>query len=224
MTDEKKTGAPHGSDAPGADSLVPEAADIMGNGRGNSTGNGANGNAPEAPGDGAAEALRRERDEVRDQLLRAHAEMENVRRRAARDVHDARAYAVTAFARDLLNVSDNFHRALSSMEGKSGDDLSPELKGLLEGVRMTERELLSVFDRHGVKVMDPSGQRFDPNKHQAVYEIENADVPSGTVLQVLQMGSTIGERVLRPAMVAVSKGGPKPDTKAEPEPVQGDAG
>lgn len=216
MTDENKTGAPHAAGAPDGDSLVPEAAEIMGAGT--------NENATGTPREEETAVLRRERDELKDQLLRAHAEMENVRRRAVRDVHDARTYAITGFARDLLNVADNFHRALSSMEGKSGDDLAPELKGLLEGVRMTERELLSVFDRHGVKVMDPTGQRFDPNKHQAMFEIENADVPSGTVLQVLQMGSTIGERVLRPAMVGVSKGGPKPEAKAEAEPAQGSAG
>lgn len=213
MTDDNKTGAPHAG-APGNDSLVPEAAEIMSEG--------ANENAAPKP-DPAAE-LRRERDELKDQLLRAHAEMENLRRRTSRDVHDARAYAVTSFARDLLNVADNFHRALSSMEGQSGDDLPADLKGLLEGVRMTERELLTVFERHGVKVIDPTGERFDPNRHQAMFEIENAEVPSGTVLQVLQKGSMIGERVLRPAMVGVSKGGPKPEPKpADAEPNGGGA-
>jgi molecular chaperone GrpE len=214
MTDDNKTGAPEAAGVSG-DSLVPEADEILGDR--------ANENRTTEP-DAEAE-LRRERDELKDQLLRAHAEMENLRRRTARDVHDARAYAVTSFARDLLNVADNFHRALSSMEGKSGDDLAPDLKGLLEGVRMTERELLSVFERHGVKVIDPTGQRFDPNRHQAMFEIENADVPSGTVLQVLQAGSMIGERVLRPAMVAVSKGGPKPEQRsADADTAGGDAG
>ncbi|MEM9221653.1 MAG: nucleotide exchange factor GrpE [Pseudomonadota bacterium] len=156
----------------------------------------------------ATDALRAELEDTRTQMLRALAEAENVRRRAQRDVTDARQYAVTAFARDLLNVSDNFKRALTHID--EGVELSAELKSLVEGVRMTERELNTVFERHGVKVMDPTGERFDPNRHQAMFEVENPAVPSGTVIQVVQAGAVIGDRTLRPAMVGVSKGGPKP--------------
>lgn len=170
----------------------------------------------------SAEALHAEMEEMRANMLRALAEAENVRRRAARDVSDARQYAVTAFARDLLNVSDNFKRALSTVGDT--EELPEELKNLLEGVRMTERELASVFEKHGVKMIDPTGERFDPNRHQAMFEIENADVASGTVLQVVQAGAMIGDRTLRPAMVGVSKGGPKPGAEPEPEaPAEGDA-
>lgn len=183
---------------------------------------------PEAAADPVAE-LRAELDELRSNMLRALAEAENVRRRAQRDVADARQYAVTAFARDLLNVADNFKRALSTIDDDAA--LPDEMKGLVEGVRMTERELASTFERHGVTMIEPVGERFDPNRHQAMFEIENADVPTGTVLQVMQAGAVIGERTLRPAMVGVSKGGPKPgeaparaaDDEAPPQPPEGDA-
>ncbi|WP_108662068.1 nucleotide exchange factor GrpE [Acuticoccus kandeliae] len=204
MADDNKTGA--SKDAHAQESLVPEAEEIMG---GAANDRAAQDSAPDAFG-AAMEELRRESDEMRQQMLRALAEAENVRRRAQRDVTDARQYAVTSFARDLLTVADNFQRALQSVEGMASEGLSPEVQSLLDGVRMTDRELKQVFERHGVTVVDPTGQRFDPNKHQAMYEIENPDVPSGTVLQVMQAGSMIGDRVLRPAMVGVSKGGPKP--------------
>lgn len=167
-------------------------------------------------------ALRAELEEARNQTLRALAEAENVRRRAQRDVADARQYAITAFARDLLNVSDNFNRALSMVSDE--ENLPADIKSLLDGVRMTERELGSVFERHGVNVIEPLGERFDPNRHQAMFEIEDRDVPSGTVVQVMQSGAIIGERTLRPAMVAVSKGGPKPsETQKSGETAAADA-
>jgi molecular chaperone GrpE len=196
MSDDTKTGAPEG--APEA-TLVPDAEEIMANAERDA---------------GVLDALRRENEELRQQMLRALAEAENVRRRAQRDVADARQYAVTSFARDLLNVADNFHRAMGAVDGAHVDQLAPELKGVLDGIRMTERELASVFERHGIKSIDPTGQRFDPNRHQAMFEIENTTVPAGTVLQVMQLGSTIGDRVLRPAMVGVSRGGPKADAPA----------
>ncbi|MCF3933908.1 nucleotide exchange factor GrpE [Acuticoccus sp. M5D2P5] len=205
MADENKTGAPKGARA--EDTLVPEAEEIMGQAA----------NGPSAEGEAsdhfteAMDELRRESEEMRQHMLRALAEAENVRRRAQRDLSDARQYAVTSFARDLLSVSDNFQRALQSVDNLNADDLPPEVKGLLDGVRMTERELASVFEKHGISVIEPNGEKFDPNKHQAMYEIENPDVPSGTVLQVAQTGAMIGDRVLRPAMVGVSKGGPKPN-------------
>ena len=150
--------------------------------------------------------LREENEKQRDQLMRLAAEMENLRRRTARDVKDAKAYAVTAFARDMLGVSDNLRRALDALpeEKRTG-----EVAGFVEGVEMTERSMLSALERHGVKEIFAEGGKFDPNFHQAMFEVPNPEVPSNTVVQVVQAGYTIGDRVLRPAMVGVSKGGPK---------------
>lgn len=153
--------------------------------------------------------LMAENEELKDRALRVAAEMENLRRRTARDVHDARAYAIANFARDMLSVSDNLRRAIDAVPAEAKDGGDAGLKGLLEGVEMTERSMLSALERHGVKKLSPAGEKFDPNFHQAMFEIPNADVPANTVLQVVQPGYSIGERVLRPAMVGVSKGGPK---------------
>lgn len=153
--------------------------------------------------------LEREAADLKDQLLRALAEAENTRRRAERDVADARRYAVTSFARDMLSVSDNFNRALKSVpEGQIAED--PNVKALLEGIEMTERELLNTLQKHGIVKDDPEGERFDPNKHEALFEVPNESVPNMTIVQVVEPGYLIGERVLRPAKVGVSKGGPKP--------------
>ncbi|MGV0879632.1 nucleotide exchange factor GrpE [Martelella sp. FLE1502] len=152
------------------------------------------------------EVLKAENEKQRDQLLRLAAEMENLRRRTARDVKDAKAYAVTAFARDMLGVSDNLRRALDAIPE---DKRTEEIKGFIEGVEMTERSMLSGLERHGVKKIEAEGARFDPNIHQAMFEVPNPEIPSNTVVQVVQAGYMIGERVLRPAMVGVSKGGPK---------------
>ncbi|MEO2039036.1 MAG: nucleotide exchange factor GrpE [Martelella sp.] len=154
------------------------------------------------------EVLKAENEKQRDQLLRLAAEMENLRRRTARDVKDAKAYAVTAFARDMLGVSDNLRRALDAIPE---DKRTEEIKGFIEGVEMTERSMLSGLERHGVKKIEAEGARFDPNIHQAMFEVPNPEIPSNTVVQVVQAGYMIGERVLRPAMVGVSKGGPKPE-------------
>ncbi|TNB46098.1 nucleotide exchange factor GrpE [Martelella lutilitoris] len=152
--------------------------------------------------------LREENEKQRDQLLRLAAEMENLRRRTARDVKDAKAYSVTAFARDMLGVSDNLRRALDSLPE---DKRSDEIKGFVEGVEMTERSMLSALERHGVKTIEAEGQKFDPHFHQAMFEVPNPEIPANTVVQVVQTGYMIGDRVLRPAMVGVSKGGPKAD-------------
>ena len=216
MSDETRPGAgdaAQGSQgSQGNDGLVPEADEIMG------SASSPQAEREEKPDEAAK--LRRDLEEARQATLRALAEAENVRRRAQRDVTDAKSYAIAGFARDLLNVSDNFKRALSAVADPDATDLPAELKALLDGVRMTERELNSVFERHGVTVIEPVGERFDPNKHQAMFEIENAEVASGTVLQVVQPGAVIGERVLRPAMVGVSKGGPKPGEAAKPAAVE----
>nr|WP_272210520.1 nucleotide exchange factor GrpE [Marinicella sp. W31]MDC2876413.1 nucleotide exchange factor GrpE [Marinicella sp. W31] len=152
--------------------------------------------------------LREENEKQRDQLLRLAAEMENLRRRTARDVKDAKAYAVTAFARDMLGVSDNLRRALDAIPEEKR---SEEIKGFIEGMEMTERSMLTGLERHGVKKIEADGARFDPHFHQAMFEVPNPEIPANTVVQVVQAGYMIGERVLRPAMVGVSKGGPKAD-------------
>ena len=183
--------------------------------------------AAEAPGaDGDYEVVVRlvkENEELKDRALRVAAEMENLRRRTARDVHDARSYAVSNFARDMLSVSDNLRRALDAIpaEAKAAGDAG--FMALIEGVEMTERAMLSALERHGVKKLAPEGEKFDPNFHQAMFEVPNPNVPANTVVQVVQPGYSIGERVLRPAMVGVSKGGPKQaavnDAPVEPGPV-----
>ncbi len=156
-------------------------------------------------------ALQDELETARDQRVRATAEMENLRRRTAREVADAKKFAVSSFARDLLSVSDNLTRALSVVTDDEKAAASQVWQNLLEGVQMTERELLSVLDKNGVKKINPEGERFDPNHHQAVAQIPDPSKPAGTVLHVMAPGFLIGERVLRPAMVGVSAGGPKPE-------------
>ncbi len=153
------------------------------------------------------EAAIAEAADFKDKLLRTLADMENLRRRTEREVQDARAYGVTSFARDMLNVADNMRRAFESLG--EGVETDGPLKPFVEGIGMTERELLNTLDKHGVKKIEPQGEKFDPNKHQAMFEVPNAEVPNGTVVQVVQAGFLIGERVLRPALVGVSKGGPK---------------
>jgi molecular chaperone GrpE len=170
----------------------------------------------EAERDGFAvvEALNAENAALKDRVLRTLAEMENLRRRTEREAADARTYAVTAFARDMLNVVDNLTRALESLPENAraaGDDV---LKSLIDGVELTARDLSAALARHGVKKQEPQGEKFDPNFHQAMFEMPDETLPSGTVTKVVQSGWTIGERVLRPAMVGVSKGGPNP-VKAE---------
>src|SRR5215208_6589219 len=152
--------------------------------------------------------LEAERNELKDKLLRTLADMENLRRRTEREVADARTYAVTNFARDMLTVADNFQRAIGSVpaDAREGD---PALQALVEGLELTDREMLNTLERYGVKRLDPEGEKFDPNLHQAMFEVPNPDVPNGTVVQVVQTGYVIGERVLRPALVGVAKGGPK---------------
>ncbi|MGO4526135.1 nucleotide exchange factor GrpE [Microvirga sp. 2MCAF35] len=162
--------------------------------------------APEADPIAVLEA---EKADLKDKLLRLMADMENLRRRTEREIADARTYAVANFARDMLNVADNIHRAIESVPEEARSTAEGAFKGLIEGIDLTERDLLKTLERHGVKKLDPQGQKFDPNVHQAMFEIPNAEVPNGTVLQVVQSGYVIGERVLRPALVGVSKGGPK---------------
>jgi molecular chaperone GrpE len=135
--------------------------------------------------------------------------MENLRKRTAREVTDARVYGVTALARDLLGVADNMRRALEALTPALRASAEPGVKAFIEGVELTERELEKALDKNGVQQFNPRGEKFDPNFHQAMFEVPNASVPAGSVVEVMQPGYKIGERVLRPALVGVSKGAAK---------------
>jgi len=157
------------------------------------------------------ETLARENAEHKDRLLRTLAEMENLRKRTDREVSDMRQYGIASFARDVLAVADNMERALEALDAELREAADPGIKALLDGVELTERELLKVLEKHGVKQYEPKkGDKFDPNLHQAMYELPDPSQPAGTVAQVVQPGYMIGERMLRPALVGVAKGGPKP--------------
>ena len=158
-------------------------------------------------------ALEAELAEQKDRLLRALAETENVRRRSQREREDASKYAVAGFAKELLSVADNLRRALDSLPAEEAKD--PRTVSLLEGVEATERELLGVFERNGVRRIDPDGERFDHNFHQAIFEAERPGKPAGTIIEVLQPGYILHDRLLRPAMVGVAK-----ETRTPEEPVQ----
>ncbi len=160
------------------------------------------------------DALVREAADYKDRHLRLLAEMENLRRRTEREIADTRAYAVSTFARDILAVADNMERALQALDAELRDQADAGVKALLDGVELTERELLKVLEKHGIKKFEPLGEKFDPNLHQAMLEIPDPSRPAGSVAQVIQPGYMIGERILRPALVAVAKGGPK--AAAEP--------
>jgi molecular chaperone GrpE len=147
--------------------------------------------------------------DLKDRLLRTLAEMENLRKRTAREVSDARVYGTTAFARDMLAVADNMRRALDAVSPQLRASAEAGVKALIEGVELTERELQKALEKNGVRQFTPQGEKFDPNIHQAMFEIPDPSVPAGSVAQVVQPGYMIGDRVLRPAMVGVSKGGPK---------------
>jgi molecular chaperone GrpE len=164
---------------------------------------------PDDPEPAAIEALSKEVAEARDKMLRTLAEMENLRQRTRREVADAKTYGITGFARDVLEIADNLQRALDAVPAEARAAADPGLKALIEGVELTERSLLNALEKNGVKKFDPAGQKFDPNFQQAMYEVPDPTVPSGTVVQVVQAGYMIGERVLRPALVGVSKGGVK---------------
>ncbi|MCJ7526614.1 MAG: nucleotide exchange factor GrpE [Methyloceanibacter sp.] len=155
------------------------------------------------------DALLVENAEMRDRLLRTMADMENLRRRTEREKTDTARYAISNFARDVLTVGDNLKRTVDHVPADAAAQ-DPALKSFLEGVELTERELLNVLERHGVTRIEPLGARFDPNCHQAMYEVPNPDVPEGTVVDVMQAGYVIGDRCLRPALVAIAKGGAKP--------------
>jgi molecular chaperone GrpE len=150
------------------------------------------------------EALKAEVETLKDQRLRALAEVENVRRRAEKDKADASQYAVTKFARDMLGIADNFARALAACPPALRDAADPQVRAVLDGVEATDRQLMSTLERYGVKQVDTSG-RFDPNLHQAIAEVPGNGVPAGNIVDVVQTGFMIGDRLLRPAMVTVAR-------------------
>jgi molecular chaperone GrpE len=152
-------------------------------------------------------ALEEEVATLKDQWLRAIAETENLRRRATRDREEALKYASTNFGRDMLSIADNLRHALENCPPQ--EELPESIKALIQGVELTESALLSAFERHGVKKIEPVGEKFDANLHQAMFEVEDESVPAGMVVQVLQVGYAMHDRLLRPAMVGVSKGGVK---------------
>src|SRR5262249_32144896 len=175
-----------------------------------------NATAPETA-DPVAEA-KSEAAEFKDKMLRTVAEMENLRKRTEREVIDARVYGIAGFARDVLAVADNMHRALEAIGPDLRDADDPKVKALIEGVELTERELMKILEKNGVRKFSPHGEKFDPNVHQAMYEVPTSDLPPGQVAQVIQAGYMIGDRVLRPALVAVSKAAPQAPASAHDNP------
>jgi molecular chaperone GrpE len=162
------------------------------------------------------EDLESEITALKDQLLRALAEAQNVRRRTEREKTDMSKYAITNFARQIVSVADNLARALSSVsEDARGDN--EELNNLFVGIEMTEKELMNIFEQSGIKVVEAIGQKFDHSIHQAMFEVEDLDQPAGLVIQEMQKGYVLHDRLLRPAMVGVSKGGPKLEENGDAE-------
>ncbi len=154
------------------------------------------------------ETLQSQIADLTNRLLRAHADLDNLRKRAEREKQETARYAISNFAKDTVGLVDNFQRAMQAVEPEAIEK-DPHLKALLDGVAMTEREFMNVLDRHGVKRVMPKGQPFDPRLHQAVMERQEASVANGTVVEVFQAGYTIEDRCLRPAMVVVARGGAK---------------
>ena len=164
----------------------------------------------EAERDAAAvQALIAENASLKDKVLRTLAEMENLRRRTEKEVADAKTYGVTALARDMLTFADNLRRALENVPPEAREAADNALRSFVEGIELTERDFLSRLARHGVRKLEPKGQKFDPNFHEAMFEAHDESVPPGTVAHVVEEGFAIGDRVLRPAKVGVAKGGVK---------------
>lgn len=169
--------------------------------------------APESAAPAGNDALAKAQAEIaelKDRLLRTAAESENLRKRMEREKEDALKYGAGKFAKDILTVADNLRRAIESVPVAEAEASEP-VRNIVIGIEATERELLTVFERHGITRIDPKGQRFDPNQHQAMFEVQDPSQPSGIVVQVIAAGYLQHGRLLRAAMVGVSKGGPSPD-------------
>jgi molecular chaperone GrpE len=175
-----------------------------------------NPDAPPPPDPAAEiERLESEKADLTDRLVRLAAEMDNLRKRTERELTDARKYAVAKFAGDMLVVGDNLRRTLAAVPAErleSGDEV---LKALSEGVQVTEREMERLLERNGITRIAAKGERFDPHRHQAMFEVPDASVPAGTITEVVQEGFQIGDRVLRAALVGISKGGPRAEARTE---------
>ena len=153
--------------------------------------------------------LQQDNADLKDRVLRTLAEMENLRRRTEKEVADAKLYGVASFARDMLPFADNLHRIVENVPADLRESAGGATATLVEGLELTERDFLSRLARHGVKKLQPQGTKFDPNRHEALFEVPDENVPNGTVMQVVEDGYAIGDRVLRPAKVGISRGGPK---------------
>ncbi len=187
MNDPKSEYSQHSDDAPGAGdgaSTQPDPFKVL-------------------------EALQAENTDLKDKVLRTLADMENLRRRTEREVSDAKIYGIAGFARDMLTFGDNLRRAVEAVPSEVREQADPALKSFVEGIELTERDFLSRLTRFGVKKIEPMGKKFDPNFHEALFEIPDETAVPGTVLQVVEQGYSIGDRVLRPAKVGVARGGPK---------------
>jgi molecular chaperone GrpE len=205
MSEKKKTDA---NEEPKAKELSEEDLEILAE-------NEAEG-GPEAGGPEVSEteALRAEVASLKDELLRALAETENVRNRARREREDAARYAAAPLAKDLLGVADNLRRALDSVSADLVES-DERVKTLVAGVEMTEKALMDAFSKHGIVRIDPDGEKLDPHKHEAMIEIPDPSKPHGTVAQVYEIGYQLHDRLLRPARVGVAKGGPAADAGQE---------
>jgi molecular chaperone GrpE len=174
----------------------------------------ADGEAPSTAEGGAdpfvvLQNLQRENGELKDRLLRTLADMENMRRRTEKEVSDAKLYGVSSFARDMLSFADNLRRAVDNIPDELHKSTDSAIKTLIGGIEVIERDFISRLARHGAKKMEPLGTKFDPNMHEALYEVPDETVPNGTVVKVVEDGYTIGDRMLRPAKVGISRGGAK---------------
>ena len=181
--------------------------------------------APEAaaaadPSEEAADLMAKNA-ELNDKLLRLAAEMDNMRKRFDRELADTRTYAIAGFARDMLTATDSLSRALMTLPAEARETADEALKSLIDGIELTEREMQRLLGKHGVKPIEAEGEKFDPHKHQAMFEVPDPSRPEGTVVQVVQAGFSIGDRVLCPAMVGIAKGGPKAGAGAEHPPEGG---
>ena len=172
--------------------------------------------AEDAGGDDHIASLAAERDELRDQLLRTLADNENLRRRTERELTAAKKYGAMGFARDLMASVDNLDKAIDLIP-ENKDELDETVKNILIGVEMTGREIASVLERHNISKISPDGEKFDYNLHQAMFEVPSDDVEPGIVMQVVQSGYQLHDRLLRPAMVGVSKPASPPQTTEAPE-------
>jgi molecular chaperone GrpE len=196
-TEEAATSAADGAQTKPSEATAPQAED---------TPTDAAADAAPQSGEDELTALRQEVADLKDRLLRALAETENVRNRARRDREDSRKYAVAPLAKDILTVADNLARAISSVPEEATRDAN--VKALLEGVSMTEKALQDAFAKHFIGRIDAVGEKLDPHRHEAMFEVPDPSQPAGTVVQVFEAGYTLHDRLLRPARVGVAKGGP----------------